>query len=102
MQAMNRLLDLWHGRLPLKSALWSWALLWGTLANVAALLAALALATGDTPGALVAAVFVLPLPYVLVAAVGVWRSAGRPGIAAREAAAARLTVVVWALAMLVL
>lgn len=98
---MHGLLELWRGRQPLKRALWEYALLWGTLLNVAALLAAFAVAAAGGPGLLAFALFLLPLPYVLVAVVGVWRSAGAAGVEPARASAARLAVTLWAVAMLV-
>lgn len=99
---MHGLLDLWRGRQPLQRALWGYALLWGTLLNVAALAAALAVASAGGAGLLALALFLLPLPYVLLALVGVWRSAAAEGVAPGRAAAARLAVVLWAVAMVVI
>ncbi|MEX2630344.1 MAG: hypothetical protein WD341_10440 [Tistlia sp.] len=98
---MKPLADLLNGRLPLARALWRWALLYGTLINLAGLLAALAAVAAGAPAPLALALFLLPLAYVAVAVVGVWRSAGQDGVPAREASGARVTVLLWAVAMLV-
>jgi hypothetical protein len=79
---------LWSGRLPVAEAFWNYAVFWGVLINVAAFLVTLALlamlkqydhatlaGTLLTAAALV--VHVAPIPYNLVALVGVWRSAAR-------------------------
>ena len=99
---MHGLLDLYRGAQPLSRALWGYALVWGTLINLTALLASLAALAAGGPQWLAVALFLLPLPYVLLAAIGVWRSAGQPAVPARRATAARLLVSAWALAMLVL
>ena len=97
---MSGVLDLLRGRLPLKRALWSFALLYGTLLNLVATLAALAALAAGWPGAVGAALYLLPLPYIVVAVFGVWRSAERATPA--EAGTARLLVALWAVAMILL
>lgn len=97
---IKAIVDLWFGRQPLKRALWSYALLYGTLANVAGLLAALVVVANNGPAWLAAGLFFLPLAYVFVAVVGVWRSAGQEGASHSEAYAARVIVVLWAVAMI--
>jgi hypothetical protein len=66
---------LWRGELPLVRAFWEFAILYVAPANVCATGAAFALLAADMPTALAVVVFLLPLPYVLVSIVGVWRSA---------------------------
>ncbi|SME98104.1 hypothetical protein SAMN06265365_107142 [Tistlia consotensis] len=95
------MLDLLRGRQPLERALWVYAILYGTLLNLVATLAGLLAAAAGAPDWLAVGLFLLPLPYSLAALLGVWRSAGRPGVAAARAASARLIVAVWAVAMLV-
>jgi hypothetical protein len=85
---------LWRGQLDLGQAFWTYAIGYGALANLAAASAALAvIVAGGPPAALV---FLLPAPYTLTAAVGVWRSAGRYRGPAERASLARIAVVVWA------
>jgi hypothetical protein len=47
-------------------------------------------------------IFVLPLPYVLVAVVGVFRSAGAFTGDRQWADAARMTILAWAMLMVIL
>lgn len=93
--------DLLQGRQPLRRALWRYALFIGTMINLAGLFAALVLIAAEAPALLAAAAFLLPLAYVALAVVGVWRSAAQPGVPAREASGARIMVLLWAAAMLV-
>lgn len=90
------MLALWNGRLPLARAFWQYAILYGTTVSIAATAAALAGFALGLPGLLAFAIHLLPLPYIFVAAVGVWRSASRysgPPVWARSAEAA---IVIWA------
>jgi hypothetical protein len=92
---MQRLNDLWHGRLPLDIAFWTYAIFYGLALNIVATAAALALLVLDAPIALAIVVHLLPAPYAVLAAAGVWRSADRyPG---RDviAAAAKAAVLAW-------
>jgi hypothetical protein len=90
------IIALWNGRLPLARAFWHYAILYGTIASITATGAAVAGFALGLPGLLAFAVHLLPLPYVFIAAVGVFRSANRysgPPIWARLAEAA---IVIWA------
>ena len=87
---------LWRGQLDLGQAFWTYAIGYGALANLAAASAALAVIVAGGPLPLAALVFLLPAPYTLTAAVGVWRSAGRYRGPAERASLARIAVVVWA------
>jgi hypothetical protein len=62
---------LWRGQLPLGRAFWTFAVVYVALANIGATGAAFALLAADMPTALAVVVFLLPLPYVVVAVVGV-------------------------------
>lgn len=66
---------LWNGRLSLARAYWEFAIVYVLLANLGATAAALAAIASGLPAALGVLIFLLPLPYILVAVVGVWRSA---------------------------
>lgn len=68
---------LWEGKLPLRNAFWGWAVLGGLLVNLATSLLFFVLISADRPVAAVAAGYGLSIPYNLVVAVGVWRSADR-------------------------
>lgn len=73
---MSRLRRLWRGEVPLADAFWNWAVIGGVSFNLLATMLFLALLSADRP---VAALVIghVPVPYNIVAAVGVWRSAAR-------------------------
>lgn len=110
---IGTLRDLWSGRLPLRDAFWTYAVFWGLLLNLAAGIAALALIVADkaTAPATVASASVLPVaalvlhlapvPYNIIALVGVWRSAGRPDTPRSAALAARSATLALFTALLV-
>ena len=89
---------LWGGRLPLGTAFWWYAIVWGTALNVAATLLALALLAADLPAVLAVAVGALPIPYNLVVLVAVWRSAAAYQGPRLRADLARILSLLWALA----
>lgn len=92
---------LWMGRLPLARAFWEYAIAYALLANLCATGAALVLVAAGLPTALAIAVFLLPLPYFLVAVVGVWRSANVYAGNPRWAAMARYAACIWTVLMVV-
>jgi len=74
---MTALRRLWQGELPLAQAFWNWAVLGGIVVNGLTSILFLALImSGETVAAFVAG-YLFSVPYNIVAAVGVWRSAGR-------------------------
>jgi hypothetical protein len=83
-EAGSILRRLWGGLLPLGTAFWWFAIVWGTALNLAAVLAV--------------AVAALPIPYNLLVLVGVWRSAGAYEGPRLLADLARIVSLVWALA----
>ncbi|WP_198372567.1 hypothetical protein [Roseomonas rosulenta] len=88
------LLRLWRGELPLGEAFWTWAVLVGLLVNIASSIGFFWLMmAGQTVAGFIVG-HALSLPYNLVAAVGVWRSAGRSDSDPRWAGAARLAVAI--------
>lgn len=87
------LLRLWRGELPLADAFWTWAVLVGLLVNITTSILYLWLIMAGQPVAVLVAVYVAPIPYNIVAGVGVWRSAGRPDADPRWAGPARLVAV---------
>jgi hypothetical protein len=96
------ILALWHGEVSLSQAFWSVTLLYGTLINLIGTgLMFAALLTG-LPSLIAIAMHLLPLPYNVLALVGVWRSAsaykGRPS----HAAAAQTVAALWFILMLLL
>jgi hypothetical protein len=75
--AMRRLNALWLGHLPLEVAFWNWAVIGGLAVNISTSLGFLVLIMQGQPIAALVVGYVLSVPYNIVAAVGVWRSAGR-------------------------
>lgn len=85
------------GEVPLPLAFWRYGIVYGLFVNGFASFAAFAvLAAGGTPW-LAVVLFLLPLPYNLLVALGVWRSAGRWPGPPPWAGLARLAIVVWTL-----
>lgn len=77
---MTGLRRLWRGELPLAQAFWSWAVLGGLAVNGITTLLFLMLVAADRPIAAFLAGYALSVPYNVVVAVAVWRSAdGFPG-----------------------
>jgi len=86
---------LWKGQVPLARAFWEYGIVYMLVANLCATGASLAMIAADLPAPLVIAVFLLPVPYIVVAVVGVWRSADAyPGPRYR-ATMARYSALVW-------
>ncbi len=86
---------LWNGQLPLPQAFWEYAVVYVALANLIATMAAFAIIAADLPGWLAVAVFLLPVPYIVVAVVGVWRSAAAYKGPPHWASLARAAAVIW-------
>ncbi|KPQ06531.1 MAG: Protein of unknown function (DUF3099) [Rhodobacteraceae bacterium HLUCCA12] len=77
---MSTLIGLWRGALSLDEAFWTWLVGVGFFVNLATSAGFLALVTLDWPWTALLVGYAIPLPYNLVALVGVWRSAARhPG-----------------------
>jgi hypothetical protein len=72
-----RLLRLWRGELPLAEAFWTWTVMVGLVVNLVTSLGFLVLLQQDMVFAALFVGYGLSLPYNLLAAVGVWRSAAR-------------------------
>jgi hypothetical protein len=92
---MRLLRALWKGQLPLAQAFWEYAVVYVALANLLATIVAFAVVAADLPAALAVAVFLLPIPYILVAVVGVWRSAAAYVGPPHWASLARTAAVLW-------
>lgn len=93
---------LWRGELPLAEAFWTHAILGVAVANMTATaVALLLLAAGLHPVAAVVA-WLSPAPYVLVAVIGVWRSADRARTSPAVVTLARWTAVLWGVVMAIL
>ena len=75
MSVQTKALDLWRGRVPLRTAFWEFAVVYGVTINIFATGGSLIGYAVDAPGWLTAFLFALPLLYYSFAAVAVWRSA---------------------------
>ena len=93
---MRALADLWAGRLPLAVAFWTHAVALCLAVNAAATVGSMAAISAGLSGAVALAVHLLPVPYTVACAAGVWRSAGRYEGAPLLAETARAVAVFWA------
>jgi len=91
--------DLWRGYMPLSRAFWEHAVLYVALANLFATAVALGTMAADWPIALSIGIYLLPAPYVVVAVVGVWRSADAYREPSHWASLARVFAIAWGLFM---
>lgn len=90
------MISLWKGEVPLADAFWWHAIIGVSLLNLVCTFARfLSIAEGG-PLVLTLLLFVMPLPYGVLALVGVWRSSRRSF--GPIAALARWTAVVWGVA----
>ena len=99
---MRNLKALWLGELPLGRAFWVFAIAYGTIANIVATIAAIGAAAAGLPDTLVVGIFLTPLPYILLAVLGVFRSANRYEGSPEWRYLAKIAVAIWAAAMVVL
>jgi hypothetical protein len=91
----NTLIALWSGDFPLGQAFWHYAIAYGTIANILATAAAIAAVLAGLPDAVAIGLHFLPLPYVVMAVVGVWRSADKYRGDPKWAGIAKAAVIVW-------
>jgi hypothetical protein len=87
---------LWAGDEPLSRAFWEFAICYGLALNLATTLASMGAAASGQPGALILALYALPLPYNLFIVVAVWRSAAHYAGRRLWADLARPFAVLWA------
>ncbi len=93
-----RLAALWRGDIPLGQAFWEYAIAYGTIANIVATAAAIATVAAGLL-ALAIFLFLLPLPYILTAVVGVVRSAEKYQGPPQWATRAKIAVILWGVVM---
>jgi hypothetical protein len=74
---LTTLRALWSGELPLGEAFWTFAIGIGLLVNLITSVLLLTLISLDRPWAALLVGYAVPIPYNIVALVGVWRSAAR-------------------------
>ena len=91
---MTSLRRLWRGELELADALWNWAVFGGLAINAASSALFLFLIVADRPVSAIIAGYALSVPYNVVVAVGVWRSAERHAGERRWADFARIITIV--------
>lgn len=72
---MKHLGRLWRGELTLDSAFWNWAVIGGLVINAASSAAFIVLVMTELQVAALIVGYAFSVPYNIVAAVGVWRSA---------------------------
>ena len=65
------LVALWRGDVPLGQAFWEYAIAYGTIANIVATAAAIVTVAAGLPETLAICLFLMPLPYILIAVVAV-------------------------------
>jgi hypothetical protein len=95
-----RLVALWRGDLPLGQAFWEYAVAYGTIANIVATAAAIAAVVAGLPDAVGVGLFLIPVPYILTAVVGVVRSAQRYQGPPKWAVLAKVAVIIWGAIMI--
>ncbi|MDP2409846.1 MAG: hypothetical protein Q8M26_06130 [Pseudolabrys sp.] len=91
---MNAIGRLWRGELPLPQAFWNFAVIGAFIVNLSTSVLFLALLMNDYTIAAFVAGYALSVPYNIVVAVGVWRSADRYEGERRWADLARIVTVV--------
>lgn len=96
---MSALRRFWQGDLPLAEAFWIWGILGGGVLALFLTVFTLMLLAFEAPTWTVLALMVLHLPANLYLLMGVWRSAGRPGVGPDLRLAARVVMGVWALVL---
>ena len=99
---MAHLVALWRGDVPLGQAFWGYAIVYGTIANIVATAAAIAAVAAGLPDAVAIGLFMVPVPYILTAVVGVVRSANRYQGPPMWAGVAKVAVIMWGTAMIVI
>jgi hypothetical protein len=87
---------LWRGDVALARAFWQCAIAYGSLLNLMTTIAAFALLAAGAAIPWVVLAHFFPVPYNVLAVVGVWRSAARYRGDALWAGLARVAVIAWA------
>ena len=85
---------LWRGELPLADAFWNWAVFGGVLVNGITTFLFLLLIWADRPIEALFVGYAFSVPYNIIAAVGVWRSAEAYAGDRRWATVARIVTVI--------
>ena len=93
---------LWRGEVPLRTAFWEYAVVYGLVINVISVGGALINHALGGPIVVTSALFLLHDPYMLLVAVAVWRSAARYSGHRLWADLARAAVTVWAVIAIII
>lgn len=88
------------GQVPLAPAFWRFAILYGTVVNLFATVASLAAHVAGLPDAVGLALFLLPVPYSIIAVYGVWRCSAHYAGPEHWVTAAKCAVLLWATIMI--
>ncbi|MGE0564659.1 MAG: hypothetical protein AB7O50_09110 [Pseudolabrys sp.] len=91
---MGALSRLWRGEVPLAQAFWHWAVLGGIIVNLSTTIAFLVLIMHGQIAAAFVAGYAFSVPYNIIVAVGVWRSAAHYEGDRRLADLARIVTVI--------
>lgn len=97
-----RIKALWRGEVSLAQAFWTVTLLYGTLINLTATGLMFAALAAGLPSLIAVAMHLLPLPYNVLALMGVWHSANDYKGTPSHAAAAQIVTVLWFILMLLI
>lgn len=81
--------------MPLAHVFWHYAVVYGLLVNLATSALFAVLLMNEAPWTVLAAAYLLPLPFNLLVAVGVWRSAERYKGPRTHGDMAKVAVIVW-------
>ena len=100
--AIRIIVKFFRGGLPLGRAFWHWGILGGGIVSLFATMLALTLIAAGAPAWLAVLIFAAHIPWNGVLLVGVWRSAGRPGVSPAAASLARLVIVAWLVVLSIL
>jgi hypothetical protein len=92
---------LWDGRVPLKTAFWEWAIVYGLIVNLVTSGLFFGLVMYDAALLPLIVAFVLPVPFNLFVVVAVWRSADRYQGPKKWADLGRVATIVWMLVLTV-
>ena len=74
---VNQIRALWAGELPLPVAFWRFGVAWGLVINGVTSVMTIVTVLAEAPVWVLVPVHLLPLPYNVIALIGIWRSAAR-------------------------
>ena len=89
---------MWNGEEPLALAFWQYGVVFGLVLNVAHLYLVWWVNSSHAPGIVIVAVYMIPWPYNLFAAWGVWKAAANYAGPPHWVTAARAAIIAWTIA----